>query len=336
MKFILTLLLTLPLTSRSFTPAARLVSPPSTRAGVFESAVRPPSSSSSSSSSSPSSSSALTAAPQKRRRRKTAVDPPSSPTAPSSSSDGDLPEFDDEEGYDSGDDGQSESTRGGGTGGVGDAVVASSSDPPPRRKAPPPRPPVMPIRRGAGLNAKLAEEVGGNVDGLDEGIILEAMRGKAGDTEWQPPRSIQDTIGDRSLEGLMDFERMIEKDGGRSSGVVVDLPDFDEVISRRKQRDAMREGQVEDAAALIDTSGMGKKAARDVERRALAAKRERELAEEQRKSPFADLNVLKVLENGAWVGIGSLVLWEFYINSPFFDRAAPLIPVVYDTLPPGM
>lgn len=177
--------------------------------------------------------------------------------------------------------------------------------------------------------------MGGNVDGLDGEIILEAMRGKTGDREWQPPRSIQDTIGDRSLERLMDFDKMIEKDGGRSSDVV-DLPDFDEVISRRKQRDAMREGRVEDAAALIDTSGMGKKAARDVERRALAAERERELAEEQRKSPFADLNVLKVLENGAWVGIGSLVLWEFYINSPFFDRAAPLIPVVYDTLPPGM
>jgi hypothetical protein len=192
----------------------------------------------------------------------------------------------------------------------------------------------VPIRRGAGLNPRLAEEVGGDVDGLDEEIILEAMRGRTGDKEWQPPRSIQDTIGDRSLERLMDFDRMIEKDGGRSAAVV-ELPDFDDVISRRKQRDAMREGRVEDAAALIDTSGMGKKAARDAERRALAAQRERELAEE-RKSPFADLNIMKVLENGAWVGIGLLVLWEFYINSPFFDRAAPLIPVVYDTLPPGM
>jgi hypothetical protein len=48
------------------------------------------------------------------------------------------------------------------------------------------------------------------------------------------------------------------------------------------------------------------------------------------------LNIVKVTKNGAWVGIGLLAVWEIYINSPFFDRAAPLIPVVYDTLPPGM
>ena len=53
-------------------------------------------------------------------------------------------------------------------------------------------------------------------------------------------------------------------------------------------------------------------------------------------SLFTDLNIVKVTEHGAWVGIGLLVVWEIYINSPFFDRAAPLIPVVYDTLPPGM
>jgi hypothetical protein len=58
--------------------------------------------------------------------------------------------------------------------------------------------------------------------------------------------------------------------------------------------------------------------------------------DEAEKSPFEGLNILKLLENGAWVGIGLLVLWELYINSPFFDRALPLIPVVYDDVPPGM
>jgi hypothetical protein len=42
------------------------------------------------------------------------------------------------------------------------------------------------------------------------------------------------------------------------------------------------------------------------------------------------LNVLKLLENGAWVGIGLLVVWEIYINSPLFERAARLIPAVFD------
>ena len=85
---------------------------------------------------------------------------------------------------------------------------------------------------------------------------------------------------------------------------------------------------------------MGKKAARNAQRKAAAVQRASEI-EEEKANPFEDLNILKLLENGAWVGIGLLVVWEIYINSPFFDRAAPLIPVVYDTpgdtpIPPGM
>ena len=34
----------------------------------------------------------------------------------------------------------------------------------------------------------------------------------------------------------------------------------------------------------------------------------------------------------AWVGIFILVGWEVYINSPLFDRAAPLAPLVYEIL----
>ena len=44
------------------------------------------------------------------------------------------------------------------------------------------------------------------------------------------------------------------------------------------------------------------------------------------KEPF---NALKLIENATWFGIGTLVLWEVYINSPFFERAAPMAPVVY-------
>ena len=99
-----------------------------------------------------------------------------------------------------------------------------------------------PVKRGSGLNKQLAEEVGGNVDGLDEDTILEAMRGKAG-TSWQPPRSIDDTLGDRRLEKFMDFDKMIEQDGG-GDGSAVDLPDFDEVIARRRGREAVQEGRV--------------------------------------------------------------------------------------------
>jgi len=103
-----------------------------------------------------------------------------------------------------------------------------------------------PVKRGSGLNKQLAEEVGGNVDGLDEDTILEAMRGKAG-TSWQPPRSIDDTLGDRRLEKFMDFDKMIEQDGG-GDGSAVDLPDFDEVIARRRGPEAVQEGRVVSAS----------------------------------------------------------------------------------------
>ena len=193
------------------------------------------------------------------------------------------------------------------------------------------------LKKGSGLNSQLAEELGGNVDGLAEDIILESMRGKAGGDKWQPPQSIKDTLADRSLEKLMNFDKMIEQDGG-APDARIDLPEFDDVIARRKARLGEEDGAPQFTASSssteINTAGMGKKAARDAQRRAAAIQREAEM--EAEKSPFEGVNILKLLENGAWVGIGLLVLWEFYINSPLFDRALPLIPVVYDDVPPGM
>ncbi|KAL7438148.1 hypothetical protein ACHAXH_008405 [Discostella pseudostelligera] len=312
MKSVLAIVLSLALNSSSFQLATRL-SPVSRSTGVLNRT------------SASSCSSALWA--QKRRRRKTPSTTSTSPDSiPTSSSDDELPDFDDEE------DEEWEDSRKmiEPTAKVNKSSPMASSSTSSTSKT------ITPIKRGSGLNSNLAEQVGGNVEGLDEDVILEAMRGKAGGDSWLPPRSIQDTISDRSLEKFMDFDTMIERDGGGGDGAGrVDLPDFDEVISRRKQREAIQEGRVQDAAMLIDTEGMGKKAAKAAQRRAAAVQREAEL--EEQKSPFEDLNIFKLLENGAWVGIGLLVLWEFYINSPFFDRAAPLIPVVYDdALPPVM
>ena len=330
LSLLLLLLLSLALHSSAIQPSTRLSSP----------ILRSPSAvlirTTFASVSASASSSALLA--QKRRRRKSPPTSPDSISTTTSSSDDELPDFDDEE-----DDEWEGSIK------VAEPTTiqakkattttsSMASSPSSTTVSSTATKSYTPIKRGAGLNANLAEAVGGNVEGLDEDVILEAMRGKAGsDDSWLPPRSIQDTISDRSLEKRMDFDAMIQRDGGGGGGssARVDLPDFDEVISRRKQREAIQEGRVQDAAMLIDTEGMGKKAAKAAQRKAAAVQREAEL--EEQKSPFEDLNIFKLLENGAWVGIGLLVLWEFYINSPFFDRAAPLIPVVYDSaLPPGM
>lgn len=313
MNVYLTLLLSLPLQASAFSPAARLSVGSN---GVPNSIVKP----SVISINVRSSSSALMA--KKRRRRKDAA------PAPTTQSTGELPDFDDAEAEDAdiAEKAPVQTT-------VAAAAASAPISPPPVTSSAS----LTEIKRGSGLNSQLAEEVGGNVEGLDEDTILEAMRGKS-TASWQPPRSIQDTLNDRSLEKFMDFDKMIEADGGNED--IVDLPDFDEVISRKKQNEAasaMQEGRVEDAAMLMDTSGMGKKAARNAERKAVALQREAEIEAEDNKFSFEGLNVLKLLENGAWVGIGSLVLWEFYINSPLFDRALPISPVVFDgAAPPGM
>lgn len=303
------LLLVLPLQSLAFSPAtSNGVSISLTRPTAAATAVARPSSSWTTTS--------LMA--KKRRRRKTTDDSP----APAADQSDELPDFDD---------GEAEYVE---------VDVSSVTEETPMKSfastsTGSPSKTITPVRRGDGLDSQLAEEVGGNVDGLDQDTILGAMRGKAGGASWEPPRSIEDTLTDRSLEKFMDFDKMIAQDG--NSDEVVDLPDFDEVISRRKQREAMQEGRVEDVAMLIDTTTMGKKAAKNAARKAAAI--QREIEEEENKNPFEDLkelNILKLLENGAWLGIGLLVLWEFYINSPLFDRASPLIPVVFDETTPGM
>ena len=55
------------------------------------------------------------------------------------------------------------------------------------------------------------------------------------------------------------------------------------------------------------------------------------LVEKTKPDKDEDPGVLlfKVLQKGTWGAIIILILWEAYINSPFFERAAPAIPVVF-------
>lgn len=63
----------------------------------------------------------------------------------------------------------------------------------------------------------------------------------------------------------------------------------------------------------------------------------RYVAEPGRKCRFnrsfpANFILFQLLEQGAWLGIYSLVGWEVYINTPLFDRAGPMAPIVYEFL----
>jgi len=84
--------------------------------------------------------------------------------------------------------------------------------------------------------------------------------------------------------------------------------------------------------------GMSKKQAKREARRAAALQAEAEEEEGKLLSSVSDFlnekasdgGFPKIVELGTWVSIGILVAWEAYINSPFFERAQPLIPVVYE------
>lgn len=269
-------------------------------------------------------------ASKKRRRRKdspasTPDSPPASDSPAPTMANDELPDFDF-------DDGTGDMVAAAPAKVASDAAPKAAAAEKPRPVSPPPvarsTANATPVKRGTGLSAVLAEELGGNVDGLDEDVILSSMGGKAGGASWQPPKSVDDTISDRGLEKFMNFDKMIEQDG--RSEAPIDLPTMDEVISRRKKREKAAGNVIE--GGYVDTDGMGKKAAKKAQRKAAALQEEEmELAE---ASPFADalkdLNGVELLSKGAWAGIALLILWEFYINSPWFDRAMPLIPAVFE------
>lgn len=135
--------------------------------------------------------------------------------------------------------------------------------------------------------------------------ITPAMMG----TSFQKETSVNDLIRDRSLERKFEFDDSLED---------ASLPDL----------------------AVLPNNGeqsLGKKKARQAARMAAAAEKKKEEEEGSmlKRIPFlldekGEVSAIKILENGTWLGIGLLVGWEVYINSPLFERAQPMIPVVYD------
>ena len=154
--------------------------------------------------------------------------------------------------------------------------------------------------------------------------VLEAMKGSA-----KSPTSTDDLLRNRELERAFKFN---------DSDVKEDLPSLADVRTPKSSVGPM--GSAPDVG--IGSNAMGKKARRAEARRAAAI--EADLAKQEEGGgnflknfesllgEDGEVSGVKVLETGAWAGIGFLVVWEIFINSPFFTRAAPLVPVVYDLL----
>lgn len=132
-------------------------------------------------------------------------------------------------------------------------------------------------------------------------------------------KSVRELLGDRSLERKMIFDEPSPISDGDPP-----LPDLVQIA--RQQRG----GNANTTSNTRAKTSAGKK------RRSRTATPVEEEEEENllSKVPFilndkGEISPQKLLEAGTWLGIALLVLWEVYINTPFFDRAAPMAPVVY-------
>jgi hypothetical protein len=151
-----------------------------------------------------------------------------------------------------------------------------------------------------------------NTDVISFNEITPEMMGSS----YVKDTTVGDLIRDRSLESKFVF------DDDEDDADLPDLPMFPNTASSSSEP-LENKKKVRKAASIAA---------------AAAAQKKREEEEEGnlvRKIPFAldekgEVSALKILENGTWLGIGLLVGWELYINSPFFERAQPMIPVVYD------
>jgi hypothetical protein len=137
-------------------------------------------------------------------------------------------------------------------------------------------------------------------------------------------RSVRELIGDRSLERKMVFD-------DATSGTALDgggetLPDLTQLAVARSStsRSTKRQEQAARKAALQQQRGTV----------LTTSDSENDMSSLLSKIPLVtndkgEITPTKILEAGTWLGIFLLIGWELYINSPFFDRAAPMAPVVY-------
>ena len=249
---------------------------------------------------------------KKRRRKRKDGSAPSvgsgpSPSVPIVSDDGDLP------GFDLGDDEQVEEFK-----------TEQPTETPAK----------------AATTAMEAPEVGVPSDPSDASVdmsnpkVMEAMKGSMPGVG--SVASTEDLLRNRDLEKAFKFD---------DTAVKEDLPSLGQ-LSGKKGRGGSGSSGAESSApssspgSFVVEQKVGSKRARAEARRAAAIEAERAAEEEKsflEKIPQildekGQVSPIKILEQGTWVGIGILVLWEVYINSPLFQRAAPMAPVVYELL----
>lgn len=249
---------------------------------------------------------------KRRRKRKDGATPSvgsdPSPAVPIVSDDGDLP------GFDLGDDEQVEEFK-----------TEQPTETPTKA--------ATTAMEAAPENAAPSDPSDVSVD-MSNPKVMEAMKGSMPGVG--SIASMEDLLRNRDLEKAFEFD---------GTAVKEDLPSLGQ-LSGKKGRGGSSSSGAESSApssspvSFVVEQKVGSKRARAEARRAAAIEAERAAEEEKsflEKIPQildekGEVSPIKILEQGTWIGIGILVLWEVYINSPLFSRTAPMTPVVFEIL----
>ena len=127
----------------------------------------------------------------------------------------------------------------------------------------------------------------------------------------KPTKSVGQLLNDRSLESKLEFDDP-EDDS---------LPDLLAMAKQKQQEPAIGKKRARREARVAQAMASGGEAE---DEESLLSKLPLDITDDKGK-----IAPIKILETGTWLGIFLLVAWEIYINSPLFDRAAPMAPVVY-------
>uniref|UniRef100_A0A7S2K6L2 Uncharacterized protein n=1 Tax=Leptocylindrus danicus TaxID=163516 RepID=A0A7S2K6L2_9STRA len=154
-------------------------------------------------------------------------------------------------------------------------------------------------------------------DAMSDPSVMAAMRGSA--SSMSSAKDARDVLRarNREVEATFEFDEVANPlpRPGQAKGSV----GGGEVIGKKRAKAEARRAAAIERAQLEEEEGLGSSAVFSSISNLVTGE-------------ATDGGIPKIIETGTWAGIFVLVLWEVYINSPFFERVQPMIPVVYDLL----
>ncbi|GMI27239.1 hypothetical protein TeGR_g2846 [Tetraparma gracilis] len=131
----------------------------------------------------------------------------------------------------------------------------------------------------------------------------------------KPPSSEGPIVRDKSLESSFTFDAVSKP-----------LPKAKEVLSKKrdKRKALSRSGEAEDTRSFAQRFAPKEESGEVSGGEGLPS-----WWLGRDANPLRGLTAIQIVEKLTWGAIFVLVAWEAYINSPLFERAAPMAPVVY-------